>query len=169
MEKLQARLIIEILGRPIENVKQAMIGIIDKMASEKGVKIIDKKIHEPILVQDQKDLFTTFSEIEVELDSVYNFMGVIFAYMPSHIELISPNKIELRNEELNDLANHLTNRLHSYDAITKQMIFERDAVIKRLRVVSPSDFESGKADRQENQSKNVKKQSKNKGIKVKKI
>lgn len=130
--KLQARLIIEILGRPSETVKEALNTVVVKMGTEKGVKILEKTYHKPIPVKDVKDLFTAFAEVSVELDSLANYFGLIFGYLPANIEIINPEKFSLLNQELNELGHALTQRLHNYDAIAKRLVFERDVLAKRL-------------------------------------
>jgi len=140
MARLQARIIIEIMGRPPEHVKQAMEGIMQKMASEKGVTILDKTVHEPVPVKESKDLFTTFSEITLELDSLANYFTIVFSYMPSNIELINPQQVSLSNFDLNAIANQITQRLHSYDAITKKVIVERNMALEKLKEVAPHLF-----------------------------
>lgn len=142
MVKLQVNIIIEILGRPPANVKEALNTIVVKMGSDKGVKVLGKEYHEPRKVDDPnaKDLYTAFAEVSLELDSIANFFGIIFAYMPSHIELVFPEKIELNNFDLNELAHALTQRLHNYDAITKNAMVERDIYLNKLREIAPQLF-----------------------------
>ncbi len=132
MAKIQANFVLEILGRPAEHIKSAITELVTKIGTEKGVKIIDKAIQEPIAVKDVKDLFTTFAELTLELDSLQNYLGILFAYMPSHTELIYPEKLTFVNTEVNDLANKLISRLHEYDAITKKALIERDILLKKM-------------------------------------
>ncbi|MDO8459745.1 MAG: hypothetical protein Q7S74_01415 [Nanoarchaeota archaeon] len=140
MEKLQVALVIEILGRPPEHVKEAINTIVVKLGSEKGVKILNKKYHDPIPVEGTKDLFTTFVEIEAELDSLDNYYGIIFAYMPAHIEIIKPENFSLSNGNLTETGNRLLQRLHDYDSITKTIVTERDILLKKLMEVAPHLF-----------------------------
>lgn len=142
MVKVQASIVLEILGRPAEHIKSALDGLMEKLGSEKGVKIIDKIAHEPILAQDSKDLFTTFAEITLELDSLTHYLGILFAYMPAHTELIYPEKINFTNSEVNELANKLIMRLHEYDALTKKALVERDIIIKKLQEIAPHLFQT---------------------------
>lgn len=137
MSKIQTSMVIEILGRPPEHVTEAINGIVEKIGTEKGVKLLEKTCHEPIPVEGSKDLFTTFADIMVELDSLDDYFKVMFTYMPSHIELISPEKITLINSDLNMLGNKLMQRLHEYDAITKKVILEHDIALKKLQEVAP--------------------------------
>ena len=134
MEKLQANLILEILGRPKEHLKGALNELVNKLGTEKGMKIIEKNLHEPIPVKESKDLFTTFAEILIELDSLENYFGLMFAYMPANFEIINPERIILSNVNLNDLMSKLIHRLHDYDAIAKRALIDNDILTKKLQV-----------------------------------
>ena len=140
MERLQIRIILEILGRPKENVTEALSSLVAKLGSENGIKILEKTLHEPKPVKDSKDLFTAFTEAVLELDSLDNYFGILFAYMPSHIELIHPEKLSLSNFDFNDIGNKLVLRLHDYDAITKKALYEREILAKKLQEVAPHLF-----------------------------
>ncbi len=140
MDKIKANIILEILGRPVSNVIEALNTLIKKLSEEKGVKITEKKVHPPVEVKDAKDLYTTFAEISLDLDSLGNYFGVLFGYMPSHIELVYPERITLRNDDVNHLANLIAQRLHNYDAVAKKMIFERDILAQKLKEVAPELF-----------------------------
>jgi hypothetical protein len=140
MEHLQVRIILEIMGRPASNVLDALNGLINRLSSEKGVKLLEQTVHDVIAVKESKDLFTTFAELTLELDSVSVFFSVIFAYMPSHVEIISPEIMELRNEDVSMAANSLVRRLHDYDAIAKRLIVDKELLTKKLFEVAPHLF-----------------------------
>jgi len=140
MEKIQVFLVLEILGRPKEHVKEALNTLVIRMGTEKGVKILSKTYHDPVPVEGSKELFTAFAEVGLELDSLSNYLGIVFAYMPSNIEVVKPEQLVLTKSDLNQLANTLTQRLHNYDAVTKQALAERDAVIKKLYEYAPHLF-----------------------------
>ncbi|MEM4259505.1 MAG: hypothetical protein QXS38_01965 [Candidatus Pacearchaeota archaeon] len=167
MDKIEATLILEILGRPAEHIKSALTGLVDRLGSEKGIKIIEKKIHEPLEVKETKNLYTAFAEVSVEFDSLANYFGVIFAYMPAHIEIISPVTFKLSNAELNELGNKLLARLHDYDAITKRAIYERNLLNNKLREVAPHLFKKSEENVKETNIKPVKNRKKNKKSKKK--
>ena len=69
-------------------------------------------------------------EAEYELASILRVFGIIFAYFPAHVEILSPRDLKLGNEELNDISNNLIARLHNYDAIVKKLMFEKDQLAK---------------------------------------
>ena|SRR3989344_2490396 len=166
MDKIQALLVIEILGRPPEHIKEALNTLVVKLGSEKGVRITNKNYYDPVPAKDSDSLFTTFAEIEVEFDSIENYFGILFAYMPSHVEVIYPEKITLTNSHLNEFANILVRRLHDYDAIAKKLVFERDVMMEKLKEVAPNLFKEQNAEAKIN-SKNSKVQSKAKKTKKK--
>jgi len=138
---IQVRLILEILGRPPEHIVQGLSMLIEKMKQEKGIKIVHFKIHEPVLAKDSKDMFTTFADIDVEVDGIHDLYFIIFNYMPANIEVIYPENIELNNNDLNQAMNQLAHRLHNYDAVTKKVLAERDFLVEKLKEVAPHLFQ----------------------------
>lgn len=160
MKKLNVRIVIEILGRPPEHVKSSLSALIDRLEKEKGVKINERKIHDPIPAEGSDNLFTTFAEVFAELESIENYLGIIFAYMPSNIEIISPEQITLTNADLNHLGNKLALRLHDYDNITKRVVVERDTFLKKLQEVAPYLFKTQEVDEAKEQKKQKKSKKK---------
>ena len=160
-------MVLEILGRPKEHVSEALNLLINKLGAEKGVKILEKTNHEPIPVESSKDLFTSFTELALELESLNDYFGVLFAYMPAHIEIIHPEKIAMGNIDLNELGNRLIQRLHDYDAITKKALVEKEIITKKLYEVAPHLFKQPDAQAQV-ETKVPKKEAKKKGKSKKK-
>jgi hypothetical protein len=139
-EKIEAHLILEILGRPAQHIKDALNELLKKLGSEKGIKIISKDVHEPNPVKDS-DLFTSFADVTVELDSIQQYFGIMFSYMPAHIEIVYPENFNLANFQFNELGNRILSRLHEYDAIVKKVIFERNILVEKLKQAAPHLFE----------------------------
>jgi len=165
MKKLRVQIVLEILGRPAENVKEALNTLVVRLGSEPGVNIISKNYHDPISVEGAKDLYTAFAEVSLELDTIDNYFGIMFAYMPSNIELINPEEIILSNQDLNQLSGKLMQRLHDYDAITKKMIYERDIVVNKLKEGAPELFEPEKQEAKDKTEKSEKPETKEKSEK----
>ena len=140
MEKIQARIIIEILGRPAEHIKEALNILVVKLGSEKGVKILEKQVHDPRTVEDAKDLYTTFAEVNFEVESIAHLFAVLFAYMPANVEVIYPEEIKIPNQDFNSITSALLERLHNYDAVSKRIIFESDLFAEKLKETSPEAF-----------------------------
>lgn len=140
MEPLQIQLILEILGRPTENVKQALSSIVTKLGNEQHVKILEHTFHEPVPVKDAENLYTAFADITLEISSLEAYFSVLFVYMPSHVELLYPEHITLTNTELNAFANSIMQRMHQYDAVVKNALIERDIFLRKVQELAPQVF-----------------------------
>ncbi len=121
-------MIFEIMGRPAEYIKETLSQLVDKIRAEKGCVIQEKKIFDPRAVEQYKDIFTTFAEVEMTFETLDDLLRVIFNYLPSHIDIVNPQTSSLSNTEMNALANQLTGKLHQYDELAKRMMLENDAL-----------------------------------------
>ena len=134
MTEIKAFLIFEMLGRPAKHLKTALEQFIEKLSKEEGIEVTNKVLHEPKKVEQIKqELYTTFAEVEINFKEISYLFKVAFVYMPSHIEIVSPQEISLKNFELNTLMNELARRLHQYDEITKRLAIERDILQRQLQ------------------------------------
>lgn len=140
MEKIYVRLVLEILGRPKEEVLKALSALVTRLGTEQGVSIKQQTLHEAVPVKDSKDLFTTFAEVELELDTISHFFMVVFGYMPAHIEIISPQNLEVANTAFTESANRIVHKLHDYDAIAKKMLYERNILLRKIQEQAPALF-----------------------------
>lgn len=134
-EGIGAVFILEVIGRPKEHLTETLNDLIKKIDGEKGVHVISKKINEPVLMKDQKDFYTSFAEIELNVEEFLYLMILVFKYMPAHIEVLSPEDMQLTNTDLNDILNELTRRLHGYDEIARIIQSEKFVLERKLREV----------------------------------
>lgn len=132
MENVRAIIMLEILGKPAGYIKKILGDIIKKLGEEKDLKVKESKVAEPKKVEKREDLFTSFAEIEIET-SLQKLMAVCFAYMPSHIEIIYPEEIKIRNSDMNMFFNELAKRLHQYDELAKGLLIERETIAKMIK------------------------------------
>lgn len=133
MAVIEARMVIEIMGKPAQHVSDSLAQLVQQIGSGKGVSLITKNVHEPVQVKDSKDLYTSFAEIELGFDAIGTMFSTIFTYMPSHFEIISPSNFKMSNEEMTSLANLFIGRLHYYDSIAKQLVGERAILVNKLK------------------------------------
>ena len=139
MEKIQANLVFEILGKPADHVKEALNTLVVRIGSEKGIKVLEKKYHEPKAIE-KSPLFTAFAEVSLGFDSLDTYFALVFAYLPSHAEIIHPEKITLQSSHLNDLASKISARMHQYDDIVKKVVADRDFFVRKLYEAAPQMF-----------------------------
>jgi len=130
-------LIIEVIGKPPQHLNETLEDLIKQIGNEKGVKVTDKKVHEPVLLKNHKDFYTNFAEIEVEVEEILNLAILLFKYMPAHVEVLYPELIALSNTGWNDILNEITRRLHGYDEIARVIQMEKSILEKKLRELMP--------------------------------
>lgn len=146
-EKIKAMFIFEILGRPKEYVKEALEEHINNLEKFDGIKILNKKIHEPkeldpekipkkglIKKEDAKDIFTSFAEVELEVDNLLLLFSVGFRLLPSHIEIIEPDELRLKNFDLSAVLSELAIKLHRYDEVAKILTMENQNLARELEI-----------------------------------
>jgi hypothetical protein len=132
---MKASVILEIIGRPAEHLVESLEKIIKSIAEEKGMDVAESKINEPVPMKDQKDFFTTFAEVEVDIEEAIHLVALIFKYMPAHIEIISPETLSMTNNDFNEIFNELVMRLHSYDEVAGVLQMEKKILEDKLRQI----------------------------------
>jgi len=147
-KKIRAIIILEIMGKPPEHLIETLNEIIKKIGKEKGVKVKEKKVNEPVLMKNQKEFYTSFAEVEIEVEEILYLAILMFRYMPAHIEIISPELISLTNNGWNDILNELARRLHGYDEVTRVIQVKKNILEKKL-----SELMSKEKEREKIQSK----------------
>ena len=152
-EGIKAILILEIIGKPKEHLVETLESLIKKMDSEPGVKVIEKKIQEPVIMKANKDFFTTFAEVEVEVSGIMDLVILMFQYMPAHIEIIYPELIALTNQGWSDILSELTRRLHGYDEIARVLGVEKDILERKLRDILEKSGEDKDKEKSKKKSK----------------
>jgi len=139
-KKVNAILLLEVLGRPAEYLVETLNSIIKSIGEEKGVKVNKTKINDPVLMKDQKDFYTSFAEIEVDVDEILYLVILMFKYMPAHIEIVSPQNLHLSNFDVGDVLNELTRRLHGYEEIVRMAQAEKNILETKLReLITPKE------------------------------
>jgi hypothetical protein len=141
-DEIRLLLIYEILGRPPEHIKEAFEKLMDQIGKNPGIKILERKVHEPHLVENEKlkelnqkadNLFSTFAEVEIEVDNLDLVFQLAINTLPSSVEILEPSELKLKNFDLNSVLGGLTAKLHQYDEVAKAIISERNQLIKVVK------------------------------------
>lgn len=156
-EGIKAELIIDVIGRPPEHLTETLQKIIDAIQKEKGVKLTRHKISEPQPMKDEPQFYTTFAEVEVEVENMLYLAVLIFKYMPANVDVISPEEISLTNNGWNEILNELVRRLHGYDEIARVLQIEKGLLENKLREILDSHAHEHDKKPQETSEKKVKK------------
>jgi len=133
---LKVNLLFEIMGRPKEHLIEVLNLLIKRLGEEKQVEILKDKVHEAKQVpkKDPKgqDIFSSFAEVEILVDKMSNLIGLVFDYMPSSIEIVSPSDLKMVLNDANALLNDFAMKLHSYYMTVNTLQAERDILSAKL-------------------------------------
>jgi len=126
---IKARCIVEILGAPKEFVVKKLREHVDEL-KENGLEIELEKYEEP---KQQDKLFAHFVELQVAFKDVQELIDFCFDSMPSSIEVISPEKVELPMDYFEQVMNDFQAKLHHTDMLLKTMqaqkqVLDRNAI-----------------------------------------
>ncbi len=130
---IRATIILEIIGKPPEHLVKTLEEIVKRIDEEKGVRVISKKINEPVLMKDNKEFYTTFAEIDLEVENILYLTIIMFKYMPAHVEVVEPELIALTNSGWTDILSELTRRLHAYDEVSRVIQLQNSKMQKKLK------------------------------------
>ena len=144
---IRSIIILEIIGKPPEHLINTLEEIIKKIGEEKGVNVIDKKMNEPVLMQNSKEFYTTFAEVELEVEEILYLAIIMFKYMPAHVEVLEPELIALTNNGWTDILSELTRRLHGYEEVARAIQIQNAKMQQKLRELLPDKKEDKKQDK----------------------
>ena len=125
------RLILEMVGKPAQHVKEQMELRIEALKKADKVMVVSDQVAELKKVEpgnetrgQVKEVWVTFAELEVLVKDLATLVYICFDYMPSSVEILEPSNLMLRDEQLTDLFTDLQARLLQVDVISKQVASE---------------------------------------------
>lgn len=118
-KEITALMIVEVMGRPPEYLKEAIEKHISQLDNRKDVKLVSSKISDTKKIDEEKDLYSSFAEVEVRVSGLGRLLDLVFEFMPSSIEIVDPENLELNCQETTMFLNDLAGRLHKYDDVAK--------------------------------------------------
>ncbi len=126
------RIIIEIVGSPKEHTSKVLETVLNKLKGENGVKVVKEDVGESQELQELKGFWSTFADLEIEVDGLERLLDICFDYMPSSIEIIEPQRLEVDVQHMTNLINDMLTRLHDYNMVIKNIHAENILLKKKL-------------------------------------
>ena len=127
--KIVTRTIIELAGFPKEHVEEKIKNIAEQLEKkDQNFKVINKEIAETKQVE---KMWSTFIEAELEFKDIKTLFSFNFTFLPSSIEVLEPEKIELDTNEFSDIINTLQAKLHEYTAVLNRLAIENKVLKKK--------------------------------------
>ncbi len=123
-QRVRAKIVVELLGSPKEHVDETMKMVVGKLRKEEGVKLLKESVYAAEQNDEIKPMWSSFSDLDIETVSIKKLMDVCFDYLPSSVEIISPEKVDLTSADYGYLLNELLAQLHNYAFTAKQLAAE---------------------------------------------
>lgn len=114
-KKLLVRVILEMLGAPMDYIEQTLKDYVVKLKTD-GL-VVKKESYAEAKPQDK--LFSTFVELEIEFKDLDALLVFCFEALPSSVEILEPVVLSINAHELTGFLNDLQARLHEADMIIK--------------------------------------------------
>ncbi|VVB81632.1 Uncharacterised protein [uncultured archaeon] len=125
-QPIVARCMVEILGAPKEFIAKSLQEHVDKIKKD-GLDIQIEKYAEPVPAD---KLFTQFVELQIAFKDTGELLDFCFDSMPSTVEIMSPEKMELDMAAFEDFVNDLQGRLHQTDMMLKGLQAQKQVLDK---------------------------------------
>jgi len=135
-QKIKIHSIIEIAGSPKEHVKKTINKVLDILEKNENIKILKKEVADPKKIdipeevknQQNVEVFSSFTELELEFPNFDEIMQFCLTFMPSSIEIIEPENISINQKDLGNALNELLAKLHEHSRI----IMEYQAIKQQI-------------------------------------
>jgi hypothetical protein len=132
-KKIRAIMIVEVAGRPAQHVKDSIKAHVGQLRLKKEICVINESISNPRKVEGAEEMYTCFAEVEIEVENFARLTEIVFDYMPSSIEILNPDKVEMSLPEATTYLNTLAGRLHRYDEVAKIAQFQVQELAQRFQ------------------------------------
>ncbi|MFH1053314.1 MAG: hypothetical protein V1740_02745 [Candidatus Woesearchaeota archaeon] len=106
---IHSRVIIEVLGKPEDHVKNAMDKVVDRIRNEDGIIITNSDFSD---LEPQESMFSAFVEVEMLTKNIEKLVWFCFDFLPSSVEIIEPQEFRYNSKEFSNFLNDLQARLH---------------------------------------------------------
>jgi len=122
-KKILFRVVVEVLGKPKEHVDSTLKGYLQKLKENSRYEVTKEDLAE-LKQHEESELWMAFAELEIKTFGVAEIIDFCFDYMPSLIEIIEPEELQLDSLTTSSFLNDMQAKLHGVDMIAKQMKME---------------------------------------------
>lgn len=130
-KKVLFRAVVEVLGKPKEHVDSSLKGYLQKLKENSHYQVVKEELAE-LKKHEESELWMAFAELEIRTSGVAEIIDFCFDYMPSLIEIIEPEELQLDSLAVSSFLNDMQAKLHGVDMLAKQMKMENQLTNQSL-------------------------------------
>src|SRR3989338_3036645 len=127
--ELKIKAIIEILGKPKDHVEKTIANVVEELKKREGLTLINEKIAK---TKKLETFFSSYVEVELKLSTMDQLIDFCFDFLPSNIEIIEPEEMNLDSHLLSQYINNLLAKLHQQSMIIRNMHAENLVMKQKL-------------------------------------
>lgn len=109
-EKIIGNFIIQIAGKPVEEVDKALKLVLTEIKENEDMKVLEFEIIEPEL-EEETTLYSGLIELKIKFEDINSILEFILDYTPNSVEIESPEKIIMKSHNLTGILNNLSHIL----------------------------------------------------------
>ncbi len=126
-QKILIRAVIEIAGFPREHIEQTMSKLMENIKENYNVAKFDA-----FEASQLKEVWSTFGEVEIYFDNADKVVGFCIDYLPSSVEILEPQNVNIESFGFADILNDLIGKLHQYETVIRNLRANNVLLKKRL-------------------------------------
>lgn len=128
-----AHVIFEIAGKPKEHVEKAMKMTIERIDENQNIIFVEKEFGEP--EQNDEGIWSAFIDTEILFKGIGDINHVVTNYLPSTINILEPELIEIRQEIATEFFSDLMSHLHQVNTERVQYIQKSNQLQKNAHAI----------------------------------
>ena len=121
--------ILEMLGKPKEHIEKTLKEYVEKIKQSQDWMVLKEDFAE---AKEQETMWSAFVELEMVFNNIKNLLPFCFDYMPSSIEVIKPENVSVKRNDMSNFLNDLQGKLHQVDMVAKKLKAETAVLKKNL-------------------------------------
>ena len=133
--QILARAILELVGKPKAHIEETLHNFIVQISKDENYKLIKYDIEKADKVEDSKDLYSIFAEIEFITKDMSLLMNFCVDYMPSSVEVLEPAKKTEDAAYFSNMMTEFVGRLHAFDMEFKKLRQQERILSQSLNIM----------------------------------
>ncbi|NQZ84760.1 MAG: hypothetical protein HRU03_03495 [Nanoarchaeales archaeon] len=106
-QKITVRFMLQVAGKPVENVQKALELVLQKIKDSKDYKYVEGEIIEPEL-DEESTMYSGLIECTLKFEQIEKLMGFIVDYTPNSVEIEDPQTLSFDISEFNGVLNDMS-------------------------------------------------------------
>ncbi len=133
--EILAQVTFEVVGNPKEHVETTIRSFINNIKNDSRITVLSEELGEAEEVQGSQGLWSTYADTEMLIGSLDKLVWLCVNFMPASIEIIAPEELTLKENDLTNWLNDLLAKLHEISVNIRQTNIKDELVLKNMNAL----------------------------------